>query len=116
MAAMTVLWKRIRALILSGYTAYLTRAGELTVSGKALLTHGSCRTCIFTGNQSGWSAAHARVPAPRYAHQFIFDSTANCHYMFGGNLGNDPAPKPQASMRLDDFWRLKVCRWESCDI
>ena len=28
--------------------------------------------------------------------------------MFGGNLGNEAAPKPQASMRLDDFWKLKV--------
>ena len=28
--------------------------------------------------------------------------------MFGGNLGNEAPPKPQASMRLDDFWKLKV--------
>ena len=28
--------------------------------------------------------------------------------MFGGNLGKETAPKPQASMRLDDFWKLRV--------
>lgn len=110
---MIVQWKRTHAPILSGCTAFLTRLGEWNEPA-ASPTISCCplhRTCIFTGNQGGWPTAHAtRVPAPRYAHQFIFDTAANCHYMFGGNLGNDPAPKPQASMRLDDFWRLKVCR------
>ena len=28
--------------------------------------------------------------------------------MFGGNPGNEAAAKAQSSMRLDDFWKLKV--------
>lgn len=72
------------------------------------------RTCIFMGSQGEWSMSQARLPAPRYAHQFVFDSVSNCHYMFGGNLGNETAPKPQASMRLDDFWKLKVALLSEC--
>lgn len=65
-------------------------------------------TCLLSGSQKEWSPSHTQLPPPRYAHQFVFDSVASCHYMFGGNLGNETAPKPQASMRLDDFWKLKV--------
>ena len=63
---------------------------------------------MLSGDQTDWCPAAAALPAPRYAHQLVFDPSTQSHYMFGGNLGNEVPPSPQASMRLDDFWKLKV--------
>ncbi|CAI8048563.1 Muskelin [Geodia barretti] len=65
-------------------------------------------TCVLSGDQRDWCPAAAALPAPRYAHQLVFDPSTQSHYMFGGNLGNEVPPSPQASMRLDDFWKLKL--------
>ena len=66
------------------------------------------RACILQGVSGVWQRAQSRFPIPRYAHQFIFDPVHQVHYMFGGNPGNEQL-RNQQKMRLDDFWRLKVC-------
>lgn len=45
-------------------------------------------------------------PAPRFAHQLVYDPAARQHYLFGGNPGEPSAPK----RRLNDFWRLSLER------
>ena len=70
------------------------------------------RACILQGVSGAWQRAQSRFPIPRYAHQFIFDPVHQVHYMFGGNPGNEQL-RNQQKMRLDDFWRLKVCLRES---
>ena len=69
------------------------------------------RACILQGVSGVWQRAQSRFPIPRYAHQFIFDPVHQVHYMFGGNPGNEQL-RNQQKMRLDDFWRLKVCLTE----
>ena len=44
------------------------------------------------------------LPSPRYAHQFVYDTARNVHYMFGGNPGRTKS----GDMRLDDLWKLSV--------
>ena len=44
------------------------------------------------------------MPAPRYAHQFVYDTVQKVHYMFGGNPGRSKT----GQMRLDDLWKLSV--------
>lgn len=43
-------------------------------------------------------------PCPRFAHQFIYDSTNKVHYLFGGNPGDDCSP----DVRLNDLWKLQL--------
>lgn len=51
-------------------------------------------------------------PCPRYAHQFLFDSQAKVHYLYGGNPGEAGHPR----QRLDDLWELKLKRPSCSDI
>nr|CAB3263857.1 muskelin-like [Phallusia mammillata] len=55
---------------------------------------------------------HRPEPCPRYAHQLVYDSSRQVHYMFGGNPGKTAQPK----LRLDDFWRLKLIRPTKYDL
>ena len=48
---------------------------------------------------------------PRFAHQFVYDPVQDVYFMFGGNPGTNPSKPSQISMRLDDFWQLKVNFW-----
>ena len=45
-------------------------------------------------------------PIPRFAHQLIYDSKTKAHYLFGGNPGDASNP----TLRLDDFWELRLSR------
>ena len=80
-------------------------------SFSSLLPPPVSRACILQGVSGVWQRAQSRFPIPRYAHQFIFDPVHQVHYMFGGNPGNEQL-RNQQKMRLDDFWRLKVCLTE----
>ncbi|CAG9114445.1 unnamed protein product [Plutella xylostella] len=50
--------------------------------------------------------ARAREPRPRFAHQLVLDVNRKVHYLFGGNPGNEGAPR----LRLDDLWALELVR------
>ncbi|KAG0236670.1 Muskelin 1, intracellular mediator containing kelch motif [Actinomortierella wolfii] len=43
-------------------------------------------------------------PAPRYAHQLVYDDVNEVQYLFGGN----PGEQGNMSKRLDDFWELRL--------
>lgn len=43
----------------------------------------------------------------RFAHQLVYDQLAKVHYLFGGN----PGRLGQPSLRLDDFWILRLTRY-----
>ncbi|XP_064400572.1 muskelin-like [Halichondria panicea] len=58
--------------------------------------------CVSQGDQS--CATH---PLPRYAHQFLYNHSKDVYYMFGGNPG-PPSKSLPSSMRMDDFWELKL--------
>ncbi|KAF9904273.1 Muskelin 1, intracellular mediator containing kelch motif [Linnemannia zychae] len=45
-------------------------------------------------------------PAPRYAHQLVYDDINEVQYLFGGN----PGEQGNQSKRLDDFWELRLYR------
>ncbi|KAF9426170.1 Muskelin 1, intracellular mediator containing kelch motif [Podila epigama] len=45
-------------------------------------------------------------PAPRYAHQLVYDDVNEVQYLFGGN----PGEQGNQSKRLDDFWELRLYR------
>lgn len=45
-------------------------------------------------------------PAPRFAHQLVYDMQTKTHYLFGGNPGVRNSP----TQRLGDFWRLLIRR------
>ncbi|KAF9548799.1 Muskelin 1, intracellular mediator containing kelch motif [Mortierella hygrophila] len=45
-------------------------------------------------------------PAPRYAHQLVYDDVNEVQYLFGGN----PGEQGNMSKRLDDFWELRLYR------
>ncbi|KAG0372239.1 hypothetical protein BGX24_000520 [Mortierella sp. AD032] len=45
-------------------------------------------------------------PAPRYAHQLVYDDINEVQYLFGGN----PGEQGNMSKRLDDFWELRLYR------
>ncbi|KAJ2082812.1 hypothetical protein H4R24_001270 [Coemansia sp. RSA 988] len=51
-------------------------------------------------------------PPPRFAQDWVFDSTTRKHIMFGGNP-NLPSDK---SARFNDTWELEFTRPDSCDI
>ncbi|XP_053672386.1 muskelin [Anopheles nili] len=50
--------------------------------------------------QKSQTACHE--PCPRYAHQIVYDSTNQVHFLFGGNPGTN------SNVRLDDFWVLRL--------
>lgn len=53
----------------------------------------------------GYSVGYDRLPPPRYAHQFVYNSKSETYYLYGGNSGSDP------DSRLDDFWQLTITRF-----
>uniref|UniRef100_A0AAG5D179 Muskelin N-terminal domain-containing protein n=1 Tax=Anopheles atroparvus TaxID=41427 RepID=A0AAG5D179_ANOAO len=50
--------------------------------------------------QKSQQACHE--PCPRYAHQIVYDTTNQVHFLFGGNPGTN------SNVRLDDFWVLRL--------
>ncbi|KAJ8686742.1 hypothetical protein QAD02_022536 [Eretmocerus hayati] len=66
-------------------------------------------SCIYRNENIGekyWSKMQNYEPCPRFAHQLVYDHIKKVHYLFGGNPGRACLPK----LRLDDFWRLQLCR------
>ncbi|XP_048483579.1 muskelin [Plutella xylostella] len=67
---------------------------------------------VFSLRRLTWSClyrserARAREPRPRFAHQLVLDVNRKVHYLFGGNPGNEGAPR----LRLDDLWALELVR------
>lgn len=47
-------------------------------------------------------------PVPRYAHQLVYDDENEVQYLFGGN----PGEQGNMSKRLDDFWELRLYRYD----
>lgn len=88
------------------------------------------RSCIYRNENTGEQYWHIE-PCPRFAHQLVYDRATKVniilknyyltlkfcnpyhslpthfkvHYLFGGNPGRTGLPK----LRLDDFWRLRLC-------
>lgn len=48
------------------------------------------------------------TPAPRFAHQFVYDHVRKIHYLFGGNPNQDCV----SEIRLNDLWSLKLARMD----
>ncbi|XP_063226200.1 muskelin isoform X2 [Bacillus rossius redtenbacheri] len=66
-------------------------------------------SCIYRNENTGeqyWSKMQHLEPCPRFAHQLVYDPCKKVHYLFGGNPGRACLPK----LRLDDFWKLQLCR------
>ncbi|KAK0090010.1 hypothetical protein PV325_004143 [Microctonus aethiopoides] len=66
-------------------------------------------TCIHRNeniSEKYWNKMQDSEPCPRFAHQLVYDSVEKVHYLFGGNPGRSWLPK----LRLDDFWKLHLCR------
>lgn len=51
-------------------------------------------------------------PCPRFAHQLVYDHINKIHYLFGGNPGRVVMPR----LRLDDFWKLRLCKPSQMDL
>lgn len=47
-------------------------------------------------------------PCPRFAHQLVYDHINKVQYLFGGN----PGDIRDITKRLDDFWELRLSRYE----
>lgn len=69
-------------------------------------------SCIYRCNHSKLKCftkvdeAACAEPCPRFAHQLVYDMNSKTHYLFGGNPGNNAI----TSLRLDDFWLLRLER------
>ncbi|XP_049964033.1 muskelin isoform X1 [Schistocerca serialis cubense] len=66
-------------------------------------------SCIYRNENTGesyWNKMQHLEPCPRFAHQLVYDHVNKIHYLFGGNPGRACLPK----LRLDDFWKLQLCR------
>lgn len=61
-------------------------------------------SCIYKNENIGEQYWHIE-PCPRFAHQLVYDRSNKAHYLFGGNPGRTGYPK----LRLDDFWRFRLC-------
>lgn len=57
-------------------------------------------------NKGDWARPGETEPAPRYAHQMVYDPVRKCQMLFGGNPGDPVNPRA----RLDDFWELWLFR------
>lgn len=57
--------------------------------------------------QEYWTKMALVEPRPRFAHQMVYDPTSSVQYLFGGNPGEAGNP----NLRLDDFWALKLDRY-----
>lgn len=65
--------------------------------------------CIYVNEnacETHWKKVNTVEPCPRFAHQLVYDHITKTHYLFGGNPGRQVSPK----LRLDDFWRLTLCK------
>jgi hypothetical protein len=66
-------------------------------------------SCVYQNENADmeyWKSMDMVEPCPRYAHQVVYDPKNQAHYLFGGNSGDTK----NSSVRLDDFWSLKLSR------
>uniref|UniRef100_A0A2M4BCX4 Putative muskelin n=2 Tax=Anopheles marajoara TaxID=58244 RepID=A0A2M4BCX4_9DIPT len=65
-------------------------------------------SCVYKSEHSNGENCYQKnqstchEPCPRYAHQIVYDSTNQVHFLFGGNPGTN------SNVRLDDFWVLRL--------
>ena len=59
-----------------------------------------------------WKQMDEKEPCPRFAHQLVYDTKNKVQYLFGGN----PGEVSNMSLRLDDFWSLKLLKPNTSDI
>ncbi|XP_052862316.1 muskelin isoform X3 [Anopheles cruzii] len=65
-------------------------------------------SCVYKSEHSNGENCYQKnqspchEPCPRYAHQIVYDTTNQVHFLFGGNPGTN------SNLRLDDFWVLKL--------
>ncbi|KAF9172613.1 Muskelin 1, intracellular mediator containing kelch motif [Mortierella sp. AD010] len=59
---------------------------------------------IFQNSNPELGEPNEPEPAPRYAHQLVYDELNEVQYLFGGN----PGEQANMSKRLDDFWELRL--------
>lgn len=72
-----------------------------------------CR--IYHNENTGeayWKEMNSVEPCPRFAHQLVYDHVARVQYLFGGN----PGEQSNMSLRLDDFWSLRLLKPSPEDI
>nr|XP_040229116.2 muskelin isoform X1 [Anopheles coluzzii] len=64
--------------------------------------------CVYKSEHSNGENCYQKSqntchePCPRYAHQIVYDTTNQVHFLFGGNPGTN------SNVRLDDFWVLRL--------
>lgn len=59
-----------------------------------------------------------REPCPRYAHEVAYDAKSKQVYLFGGNTSLDDSDDAESTdeannngiKKMNDFWRMEVCR------
>ncbi|XP_058054980.1 muskelin isoform X3 [Anopheles bellator] len=65
-------------------------------------------SCVYKSEHSNGENCYQKnqspchEPCPRYAHQIVYDTTNQVHFLFGGNPGTN------SNLRLDDFWVLRL--------
>jgi hypothetical protein len=52
----------------------------------------------------------ADTPAPRFAHQMVYDPATKTHYLFGGNPSTFAEVDALPKSRLGDLWTLQLQR------
>ena len=62
--------------------------------------------------ESYWKEMAEVEPCPRFAHQLVYDDMNKIQYLFGGN----PGEPTNMSVRLDDFWSLRLSKPRNDDI
>ncbi|KAI9033534.1 Muskelin N-terminus-domain-containing protein [Phycomyces nitens] len=70
---------------------------------------------VYQGDSSAVETRNKKSitePLPRFAHQFVYDSTTKVHYLFGGNPGH----LENSTERLGDFWELRLTKEEPEDV
>ena len=70
----------------------------------------SCTFWCFDLDQDKWTRITTSPTSPkppaRFAHQIVYDSASQTHFLFGGNPGTPSDP----SARLDDLWAAKMTK------
>ncbi|RCH82565.1 Muskelin 1, intracellular mediator containing kelch motif [Rhizopus stolonifer] len=63
-------------------------------------------------SQDYWQRQKHIEPQPRYAHQFVYHSSSNTHFIFAGHPGDATQPE----LRLNDFWKLRLTKPDSAQV
>ncbi|KAF9147139.1 Muskelin 1, intracellular mediator containing kelch motif [Linnemannia schmuckeri] len=83
-----------------------TRSSSAGGAGTYVLSDQGSWQKIFQNSSPELGEPSEPEPAPRYAHQLVYDDINEVQYLFGGN----PGEQGNMSKRLDDFWELRLYR------